>query len=430
MQAANIFTKTNVIFFFCWVVIASIIYSPFVLTIGMIGLIATALVRFDWTKRFPLDIDWAAIRQLRHFHRAPAFWAVTLFFFLVVFSFSPEQEMNFWLERLRIKMPFIFLPLTFFIFPRFTERQLDGLWYFMLVALSITAIAIIFNFFLHQEVIIEQMKQGKPMPTPRNHIRFSLLCVLGILAGLQLSLKGYYWRKVWERKLIIGLTIFLFGFIHFLSVRTGILCLYAALAVLTLYYAFMPFGGRVRKKRYLLGLVMLLGLAALPLLAYRYVPSVKAKIDYMIWDLQQFQQGKGNLTADAGRIHSLIIGYEIFKEHPITGVGMGNLRQEVHSRFEDQYPDSNEKHMPHNQFLYVMAGSGLIGLAVFLVGILVPFFYQQNYQRPFFLGFYVVMMVAFMLEHTIENSLGVALFVFFLLVLLNHTPKTSPTKLI
>jgi O-antigen ligase len=414
LSLQTIFSKSNIILFFCWVVIASIIYSPFVLTVGMIGLAAIALFRVEiGTGRFPIQIDWEAIKKVLRLHRSPDFWMISLFFFMILWDYSPNQDMDFWLTRLRIKIPFIAFPLMFYFYPKITERQFNGLFYFLLVALCITAIGIIINYFLHQAEIIELMKKGKPMPTPRNHIRLSLLTAYGIIGGIYLSWKQFFWRKPREKKLIIGMTIFLFLFIHFLSVRTGILALYAALLMLGLGYAFA-------KKRYLMGIGVVLVVSAMPLLAYHFVPSVKAKIAYMIWDWQQYQKGEGDIYADAGRIYSLIVGWEIVQESPIRGTKMGHLRPTVQQKFAEQFPNASEIHMPHNQFLYIAAGSGLLGLAVFLFAWLFPFFYKGNFRHPLMLGLYAISFVAFMLEHSIENSIGVAFFIFFLMLLVNH----------
>ena len=141
---------------------------------------------------------------------------------------------------------------------------------------------------------------------------------------------------------------------------------------------------------------------------------------------QQYQKGEGDIYADAGRIYSLIVGWEIVQESPVRGTKMGHLRPTVRQKFAEQFPNASEIHMPHNQFLYIAAGSGLLGLAVFLFAWLFPFFYEGNFRHPLMLGLYVISFVAFMLEHSIENSLGVAFFIFFLMLLVNHLRKDLP----
>lgn len=407
------FTQHHLFFFFCALLLTSIVFSPFLISVGMIALFISSFLDVKWSKKLSVGINKTSLRTLKEIHKHPVFWITMLSFFLILFDFWRVEDYDFWLTRLRIKVPFLLLPIAFLVFPRISERQLSGILYFLIILLFIACFGIGTNFYLHQEEIIALMKQGQPMPTPRNHIRFSLLLAMGVISGGYLYFKKYYWLYPIERKIILFISIFLFLFIHFLSVRTGILALYSAFFILILSNLFST-------KRYLLNAFLLAGLVCLPIVGYKTIPSFKAKIDYMKWDWQMYKEGKGSIYADSGRITSLKVGAEILEAHPILGIGAGNLRTEVHRIFDKKYPHFVERLMPHNQFLYILAGLGIIGLLVFCFAIFFPLFYQKNYKHPLFLSFYAIIFVSFMLEHTIENSLGVAFYLFFLLLFLNH----------
>lgn len=163
------------------------------------------------------------------------------------------------------------------------------------------------------------------------------------------------------------------------------------------------------------------------------------------------------------------MGMEIGNEHPIVGVGAGNLRQEVKARYAAQYPEMEQIRMPHNQLISVYAGTGLVGLSVFLFAFFYPFFSRKvesrksgsrenskenqasaipldtSTSRPttydlqtsppkifdlqtsqdkafnLFLAFHVIVFASFMVENTIENSIGVGFYAFFLLLGLQHS---------
>jgi len=254
---------------------------------------------------------------------------------------------------------------------------------------------------------------GKPMTVPRNHIRFSILMSVAIIGGIYLIVGQYFYKKKAEKIGIKGLTIFLFLFIHLLSVKTGIVCLYVSLGVMSLRYVYIS-------RRYLVGGLMILGLGSLPVIAFLTIPSFQQKILYMHHDLTQYAEGRGAIYADAGRLTSLKVGWEIFAASPVFGVGVGNFRSVVNQKYDKKYPNYVEPLMPHSQFMYVLAGMGLFGFSIFLLALFFPLFYKKTYQNFFFLGFYCLMLTAFILEHTIENAVGVATFTFFLLLLLNH----------
>lgn len=405
--------KHHLVLFFYAVTIAALVLSPFLLSVGMISLAVLSLIRFRVGARvFEVSIDKEAIRRMLRIARFRPFAVLALFFFIVLLSFWQTEDYSYWLARLRIKAPFLALPLVFLGHPRLEERQWQGLLYFLLVLLLITAFGVGINYWIHYEEIQLMLKQGQPMPTPRNHIRYSLLLAVGVVSGGYLFSKGFYWRYAWERYFILGAAIFLFFFIHLLSVRSGILALYIALFLLAVRYIFTS-------RRYWLGLGVLLALLAMPMLAYQLAPSFQAKLSYMRWGLLKYQEGEGAPYADTGRIVSLKVGWELSRRHPLFGAGAGNLRQEVEKIYERSYPQLPEAVMPHNQFLFVLAGTGLVGLSLFLFALFYPLFYHRNYQHPFLLGFYGIILASFMLEHMIENSTGVGLFLVFLLLFLN-----------
>jgi len=413
----NIINKQNQIFFFSCLLMASMIYSPYLLSVSMIALAVLCLtdIKFE-AEALSIEPDHEALKRLSRFWHYPVSMSLAIFFFIVLLSFWQTYDYGYWLARLRIKLPFLALPLVFIALPRFSERQVNGLLYVLLVILFLTSIGIGINYLLNYEEINLLLQQGHPIPTPRNHIRFSLLLAYGILSGGYLYYKNFRWRHAWESKVILGITVFLFLFIHFLSVRTGLAALYIGILVLLVRHVYLS-------RKYLVGLTVLTGLFLLPILGYHTIPSFKAKVNYMRWDWKMYQEGTGAEYADSGRLTSLNVGYGLFKAHPLFGVGAGNLRAETTRIFKEEYPEFKVPHVPHNQFLFVMAGTGLAGLSLFLFAFFFPLFYHRNYRQPLLLGFYGIAFTSFMLEHTIENSVGVAFFCFFVLLWLNRMRK-------
>jgi O-antigen ligase len=133
--------------------------------------------------------------------------------------------------------------------------------------------------------------------------------------------------------------------------------------------------------------------------------------------------------SDAGRWVSLQLGWEVFREQPWMGVGVGNLKQAVHQRYAVQYPDLpyEARKMPHNQFLSMFAAGGILGGIVFTLLFFYPLFHGNNYQYWLLLGLYVIMGLSFLVENTIENAMGLGFFVYYLLhLLLRFTTAEQP----
>ncbi len=406
------FNRQNLTRFFIAALITSLVYSPFTLSVSMIALMVLSF--FNWQWRAPwLGLNRDFWRSIGRFPRHPDFAAVLLFFFIVLLSAPFTDDWEYWFSRLRLKLPFLMLPIAFLTFRSLSRRQYYGLYYFTVWMLVATCIGIGVNYLLHFEAVNAMIEKGQPMPVPRNHIRFSLVLALGVIAGGVLYLNGYYWRYRRERPLLAAATVFLFFFIHLLSVRSGLLALYAAIAVLTVQYI-------VRTRRWLIGLVALGGLLLLPVLSYLLLPSFRTKVDYVRWDLLQYQEGKGAQYSDSERLLSLQVGMELGNQNPWLGVGLGNLRQEVLSVYAAEHPEIAQPKMPHNQFVSLYAGAGVVGLAIFGFAFCFPLFYRKHYREPLFLAFYVIVFISFLVENTIENAIGIGFFAVFLLMGLNH----------
>lgn len=400
-------------FFICCVLMVALIYSKFALSVCMIALLVISVFHLDIRPRLRVRFNpdiWENVQRLLHNR---AYLAITLFFFLVLFTGLYSSDLGYWSERLRIKLPFLLLPFAFASIPAFSKRQYYGLFYFLLVFCSLSALSVSINYALNYEAINVNMGMGQPVPTPMNHIRYSLLMAFSTLTGVFLCWKKFYWIHPGERWLIGFLTLFLFGFIHVLSVRSGLLVLYLAIIFLALRYSFF-------QKRYLIGIMVLATMSALPILAYHFIPSFATKVAYVKYDLQQYWAGNSSNYSDAERLISIQTGLEVGQKNLILGVGSGDLKQEVYQIYAERYPELSHPKMPHNQFVSVFAGMGLLGLVIFLFALFFPLFYQKNYRDAIFSAFHLMVFISFMMENTIENSIGVAFYVFFLLLSLNY----------
>lgn len=386
---------------------AMVFSAEFILSQVMILLVAMALLErrdvFPWLgfrKELPENTrQWYS-------YRANLFIAIP--FLLVLVSAFWSSDMGYTLERLRIKLPFLILPWAFVAIPGLGRREFYLMLYFLLGLMTVACLYVGVNYLAHFAEINEMISRGKPIPTPSNHIRFSLVLSFAVLGGMVLIAERFFIRHSRERWLVGGMTVFLLLFVHILSVRSGLAALYLALFVLLVRYVLMT-------RRWGVALIFLAFLVVLPGTAYQLFPSFRTKVSYMYWDLAQFREGGGGEYSDSERLASMKVGWEIGRAHPWFGVGAGDLRREMAAR----YPEGGKIKMPHNQLLTVFAGTGAVGLAVFLIGFFFPLFYRRNYRDPLFLALHVILFFSFLMESTLENNFGVSFFLLFLLLGLN-----------
>ncbi len=427
VKLLQLIRRDHLMLFLFAVIISALIYSPFLLSAAMIGLATLFTFTVDWKAKAWVRFNPNFFRYFQNFFQSRVHLAITLIFWITFLSGIMTEDWDYWSNRLMMKLPFLVLPIIFCGLPPLSRRQYWGLLYFLVFALTVTCIGIGINYLLHFEEINTLMKQGRPMPTPRNHIRFSLVLAVGNLAAFYLWRLGFKFRYNWEPKAMLVAGIFLFIMIHLLSVRSGLAALYLAILGLAIRYTWQT-------KKYWVGIAVGMGLAVVPLTAYYAIPSFQAKVAYVRYEFWIREHNLGGNYSDLWRIISLRMGLDIGNEHPLLGVGAGNLRQEVIDRYAKYYPDIEHIRMPHNQFISVYAGTGLVGLAIFLFALGYPLYWvlwkgrgspENNHKtsssdlslgNALFLGFHIIIFASFMVENTIENSMGVGIYAFYLLL--------------
>ncbi|MBX2875749.1 MAG: O-antigen ligase family protein [Saprospiraceae bacterium] len=436
VKLLQLIRRDHLMLFLFAVIISALIYSPFLLSAAMIGLAVLFTFAIDWKAKGWIRFNPNFFKYFRKFFNSRVHLVITLIFWIVFISGIMTEDWDYWSNRLMMKLPFLVLPILFCGLPDLSSKQYWGLLYFLVFALTVTCIGIGINYLLHFEEINTLMKQGRPMPTPRNHIRFSLILAFGNLAAFYLWRTGFKFKYDWESKAILGAGIFLFLMIHLLSVRSGLAALYLAILGLTIRYAWQT-------GKYWVGVAVGLGLTVFPLTAYYTIPSFQAKVAYVRYEFWIREHNLGGNYSDLWRIISLRMGMDIGNEHPLVGVGAGNLRQEVKARYAKDYPNIEHVRMPHNQFISLYAGTGLIGLAVFLFALGYPLYWVLLQRRgppknksisptkdialgnTLFLGFHIIILASFMVENTIENSMGVGIYAFYLLLWLQVKSGTK-----
>jgi hypothetical protein len=106
--------------------------------------------------------------------------------------------------------------------------------------------------------------------------------------------------------------------------------------------------------------------------------------------------------------------YAIAKS-PIVGVGTGDVQSSMNAAYKETQSPLHEEwyKRPHNQFLTVTLALGCIGLIVFLLSLILPA-YELRKELPFIYWlFFIVVMVSFLMEDTLETQAGQTFYAFF-----------------
>ncbi len=408
------FGPADLMFYAASLLVLSMMFSPFVLSISMWGLVAAAVWESAEKARettAPSGNRWlqGLWQSLQRWASQPILLLLSLLLLVPAISFFWSDNVSFWAERTRVRIPFLVLPWAFANLPVLTLRRYQLVLYALVWMLVITCIGVAINFAQNAAVILEGLNHGRPIPVPRNHIRFNLLLATGILAGGWLWSQRFRWRYSWERSALAVAVVFLFGFLHFLSVRSGMAALYAALVFTVLRFL-------LRTRRWGVGLAALALIIIIPWLALLSIPSLQQRISYMMYDWQQYQKNAGDDYSDSERWISLSAGLDLWHEHPVLGVGAGDLPTEIQRVVNQRFPAYTvAPKLPHNQFIYLLAGTGLLGLLLSLVAFIAPLTEKRSRQFYLFSAFQIMIFISFLVEYTIETAIGVAFYLFYML---------------
>ncbi len=387
----------------CACIFIGFVGSRALASIGMIALVVSGI------------LYQSPLQTLRTYFARKELWVLSLFFFIVLFSGFYSADKQEWLVWVRIKLPYLVLPLAIAGLPALSARSFLIILYLFIATLFISTAVILTNYTLHYTQITESFTRGSAIPMPFSHIRFTLMLAFALFCAVYVLEQKLFLFRPSEKYLLWFFIAFAFIALHILSVRSGLLALYIGL--LFLVYRIVA-----AQRRYLPGLIALALLLCLPVLAYYLVPSFHNKVSYMRYDLDQYRSGQINENSDAGRLLSWRVGMELWQQSKWLGLGAGDIRTETARVYQQQFPqvpDSNRK-VPHNQFIWVMATTGFIGLALFLTAFFLPVFTNGYFKYWLFTLLHLILFSSFFTEDTLEEQVGTGFYLIFLLLFINH----------
>ena len=406
-----------------WIIIlfAALLYSGTLSIIAMIMLLLPAIVSLRWNP-FQIQLFPDFGHKLKAYFHNRVYFILTLFFWIPLFSIFNSQDLGTWSFYTMMKLPFLLLPFAFFHFPDMKRRDFHLLLSGFLLVMAFSTGPVLYNYLQNPGVMTDLIGQGQSMETPVDHIKYSLFLSMAIVCGIILLFENKKEYPVAWRWMIGIFTAYLFLFIHILAVRSGIVILYANLAIYFLL-------SLLRQKNYLAGALILVILAGIPVAAYLGVPTFREKIQYTIRDFTMSRQDKGVAFSDGERIRSYEVGWELFEESPVTGIGIGDIFNEYESLYEIKYFMDAPTRLPHNQFLTMGVSVGVTGLIFFLIAFIFPFCYRKAlFRNSLLMALFVLFFLSFLVENTLERQYSVGFYLVFILLGLNQTYGNSRFK--
>ena len=136
----------------------------------------------------------------------------------------------------------------------------------------------------------------------------------------------------------------------------------------------------------------------------------------LVWEYTKYKKGEN----PSG--HSLTMRLEFWKtasyiiyQHPFFGVGTGDIQDSFNAMYI--YTGSRLNLVwrlrCHNQYLAITVAFGFFGLIVFLFYLIYPAIILRNKLHYLYWAFYLIALLSFITEDTLETQSGVTFFIFF-----------------
>ena len=314
-----------------------------------------------------------------------------------------------WWKIVQVKLPLLLFPLAFVLPFHFEKKHWRQLSMFFLFCVFTGTCYSVFQYLANMSALHEAYLKANVIPTPLSgdHIRFSLTVSIAVLLCFFLNEK----TKVRRQKIIlISLITWFTAYLHLLSARTGLLCLYT----IFIGYIFRLFFTSKNHKMAFAGIAALI---VIPLVSWWLFPTLQNRIRYLRYDFD-FAKNASYLpgATDGNRVLSLKSGWHILKQNPF-GVGAGDVRTATDAWYAQHVPSiqSTDKLYPSSEWLVHGAFGGWIGVVLFTVFILYPFFIKSIKARFCWCLLNTLFILSILFDTGLSTQYGVFIHVFAIL---------------
>jgi O-antigen ligase len=362
------------------------------ISLAPLALLAAALLNHD------RKLHWRA------YCRNPvALVPLALYGWLLLSGFITE-DFSEWRHQLFRQLLLLAVPLAVALAPPLAGRHRAALGAGWLGAGVLVAGATLVHYFRHRAAIEESFSRSKNLAaiTGVGHIYFGVMLAVAALYGLELAMgRAGNWHPRYRLAAAVGGGVCV-GTMHLLAYRTGLLALYVALGVSGLRLL-------VVRRRYVLGVLLLLCVAVAPIAAYHTMEGVRRRVAQTQDDLLRFQTGQDiNDYSLSQRLAAWATAGELVRTHWLLGVGSGDVPLEMKRQYERRSFGlvlENQK-LPHNQYLHHLLGGGVVALVLLLLLFILPLATGPAYQDPCLRHFLIAYGAALCFDSMFEVQYG------------------------
>lgn len=385
-----ILSKRKVNLYLAHLLVFLIPFEQGIVPIGLVAFLVTNLFVHKWEERVEL------------FKKRWQFIALfSSFYLLHAFGLLYSDNLGFGFFDLEVKLSMLLVPLVVLssnVINRFTIIEILKTFIF---GASISALYCFLNatfeFLRTEDYHVFYYKYLSYYHHPGYYAMYLNFAISGLLILI-------FHSKDKVRAIYFVLLSFLMVSVYQLSSRTGIMFLVLAICYAFVYLIFP----KIRWKKSLIALFITILLTV----SFAYKSSYVAS---------RFSSGSEaiateNKTSSLGvRLSMWKYSMDIVKEHPILGVGTGDVKDELKAKYVEKGLTRAIKnnYNAHNQFVQSLVALGGVGLLSLLLSLVVPLFFslkKRNFLYPLFV---VNLSINLMTESVLETQSGVVFYAVF-----------------
>ncbi len=353
-------------------------------------------------------------------------WLVLLYLFYGIGMLWTTHTATGWFD-LEVKLSFLVFPVLFTTRAAFSSEQVRWVLYAFLLGLVLSLLICnaqsAYHYFAEEADVYQFY--GKYFSFHLHRGYYAMMINTGIALAALLLLKEWSRRGVWQR---IGL-IFLIAWFSFSLIQTS-----SKNGVLTLLflYVFLGIGWIVVYRKYLYGILGVLVISGVFIAVLKYSPRTYYRFQNMVETLRRGNFDPVAIESTAIRAFAWESAGELILEHPLAGVGTGDVKEALLKKYTGKgYVANFEKKVnAHSQFLQTGAALGVMGLFLLLLVFGGLFRHARNARKPFLAYLVFIAALYATSESIFEVQAGVVFFVFFTMLLSSSEapfPKTAST---
>jgi O-antigen ligase len=230
---------------------------------------------------------------------------------------------------------------------------------------------------------------------------------IAIITNYLLGRWGYLSFKI--RSVLVLLLVYFTLMVLLLSSKAGIIALIIVFIVFIIY-SFQ------RQENFLPGIILgLLASAFIISAFYLFLPTM-GRFGEAFGSLCNFQNIRpDNTESTAERILIWDCAVEAGLEKPLTGYGIGDVKKELGIIYQKNHVEHARSLNlnAHNQYLQTFLATGLAGLTILLLSLLVPFIKSLTKKNILYAVFILLIGLNFLFESMLCRQAGVVFYAFF-----------------